>query len=167
MLKKITFLIIDAENNSCEEMHEFLQREGFTVLTSPTAAEGWQLLMHSNIDILILDIGLPDADGLQFFRECKSNFPKLEGIIISGQGDLDSVIQAMHLGALDFLRKPLRQKDLLAAIERSMKLRKTYRITPCPDVTESLGNPSASSYHRRRVLLPKSENHFNRSIYPV
>jgi FixJ family two-component response regulator len=72
----------------------------------------------------------------------------------------------MHLGALDFLRKPLRQNDLLAAIERSGKLRKKTRITPCTDLSDTLSNLNASSYHRRKLLLPKPENHFNRSIYP-
>ena len=114
---------MDAEKNSCEEMQEFIQREGFIVLTAHSAAEGHQLLQEKPIDILILDIRLPDANGLEVLKENKSRYPKLEVIVISGHGDMDSVIQAMHLGALDFLRKPLRLMDLRSAIERSQKFR--------------------------------------------
>jgi len=121
MLKKIKILLMDTEKNSCEEMQEFLQREGFIVLAAHSAAEGQLVLQRMPIDILILDIRLPDANGLEVLKESKSRYPKLEVIVISGHGDMDSVIQAMHLGALDFLRKPLRLMDLQSAIERSQK----------------------------------------------
>ena len=122
MLKKIKILLMDAEKNSCEEMQEFLQREGFIVLTAHSAAEGKLVLQEKHIDILIFDIRLPDANGLEVLKENKSRYPKLDVIVISGHGDMDSVIQAMHLGALDFLRKPLRLMELRSAIERSQKI---------------------------------------------
>jgi DNA-binding NtrC family response regulator len=122
MLKKIKILLMDAEKNSCEEMQEFLQREGFIVLSAHSAAEGKLVLQEKPIDILILDTRLPDANGLGMLKENKSRYPKLDVIVISGHGDMDSVIQAMHLGALDFLRKPLRLMDLRSAIERSQKI---------------------------------------------
>jgi len=112
---------MDSEKNSCDEMQEFIQREGFIVLTAHSAAEGQLVLQRMPIDILILDIRLPDANGLEVLKESKSRYPKLEVIVISGHGDMDSVIQALHLGALDFLRKPLRLMDLQSAIERSQK----------------------------------------------
>ena len=112
---------MDSEKNSCDEMQEFIQREGFIVLTAHSAAEGQLVLQRMPIDILILDIRLPDANGLEVLKESKSRYPKLEVIVISGHGDMDSVIQAMHLGALDFLRKPFRLMDLQSAIERSQK----------------------------------------------
>jgi len=127
MLKRLTILIIDAEKNSCDEMQEFLQCEGFNVFPARSAAEGNHLLQNLPIDILILDICLPDANGLELCKEYKSSYPKLDVIVISGYGDMDSVIQAMRLGALDFLRKPIRQKDIRSAIERSKKIQSTER----------------------------------------
>lgn len=122
MFKKIKILLMDAEKNSCEEIQEFLQREGFNVLTAHSAAEGKLVLQEKPIDILIFDIRLPDANGLEVLKENKSRYPKLDVIVISGHGDMDSVIHAMHLGALDFLRKPLRLMELRSAIERSQKI---------------------------------------------
>ena len=122
MLKKISILIIDPERNSCVEIHEFLQKEGFIVFSAISASEGTLILERMPIDILILDICLPDAIGLDLVKEYKSRYQKMDVIIISGFGDMDSAIQAMRLGTLDFLRKPLRQNDLRAAIERSHKI---------------------------------------------
>jgi DNA-binding NtrC family response regulator len=121
MLKKITILILDAEKNSCVEMQEFLHREGFIVHAAHSADEGLIELKNQPIDILIIDIRLPDANGLDLIKEYRASYPKLEVIVISGHGDMDSVIQAMHLGVLDFLRRPLRLMDLLSAINRSLK----------------------------------------------
>ncbi len=123
MLKKLKILLMDAEKNSCDEMQEFLQREGFIVLPAYSATEGKLVLQKTQIDILILDIRLPDANGLELLKEYKSRYPIMDVIVISGHGDMDSVIQAMHMGVLDFLRKPLRQMDLRTAIERSQKIR--------------------------------------------
>jgi DNA-binding NtrC family response regulator len=121
MKNQLSILIIDAQINSCKEMQEFLTVEGFLVLPAQSANEGQHLLTQHPIDILILDICLPDANGLEFIKDNKSRFPELEVIVISGYGDMDSAIQAMHLGVLDFLAKPLRQSELMAAIERSKK----------------------------------------------
>jgi two-component system, NtrC family, response regulator len=121
MKNQLSILIIDAEINSCKEMQEFLIREGFLVLPATSADEGQLLLTNNPVDILILEICLPGANGLEFIKISKSRFPELDVIVISGQGDMNSVIEAMHLGVLDFLAKPLRQDELMAAIERSKK----------------------------------------------
>jgi DNA-binding NtrC family response regulator len=122
MLKRINILLMESEKNFCEEMQEFFQKEGFIVFPAHSAAEGQLVLQRIPIDILFLDICLPDANGLELLKEYKSRYPKMDVIVISGQGDMDSVIQAMRLGVLDFLRKPIRQMDLQSAIKRSQKI---------------------------------------------
>ena len=112
---------MNAERNSCDEMQEFLQREGFFVFSAFSGSEGTLVLQTRQIDILILDIRLPDANGLELLKEYKSRYPAMDVIVVSGHGNMDSVIESMHMGVLDFLRKPLRQMDLLKAIERSQK----------------------------------------------
>ncbi|MCX6247611.1 MAG: response regulator [Bacteroidetes bacterium] len=165
MLRKITFLIMDAEKSSCEEMQEFLQTKKAIVYTAHSAAEGQIMLNSKGIDILILDIFLPDADGLILVNEYKTRYPELEVILISGQGNMNSVIQAMHLGALDFLIKPLRQSDLQGAIERTKKFRIEDKASFLMDVSTPHPDLTLTTYHRRKLLIPHSENHFRRSSY--
>lgn len=135
---KIKILLMDGEKNSCEEMQEFLQKQGFIVYPAYSAKEGKLILEQMQIHLLILDTQLPDADGLELLKEYKTSYPALEVILISGQGDMNSVIQAMRLRALDFLRKPLRQTDLQSAIERSLILRS--RTDPSRNDKNSLRN---------------------------
>lgn len=114
-------LVIDDEENFTEEIHEFLTKSGYEAFTANTAAAGLTLLLEHEIDLLILDIRLPGSNGLEILKDVKAEYPKLEVIIVSGHGDMDSVIKAMRAGALDFLRKPFRQVDIQLAIERTQK----------------------------------------------
>jgi DNA-binding NtrC family response regulator len=121
MDNKITVLIIDDERNFTDEMQEFLENTGFRAYTANTARQGLNILKCQEIDLLILDIRLPGANGLDILKDVKELYPKLEVIIVSAHGDMESVIRAMRNGALDYLRKPFRHVDFLIAIERTQK----------------------------------------------
>ena len=121
MEQMITILVIDDERSFTEEMQEFLQNSGFKAYTANTARQGLNLLKTYPIDLLILDIRLPGANGLDILKEVKATYPKLEVIIVSAHGDMDSVIQALRSGALDYLRKPFRHVDFQIAIQRTQK----------------------------------------------
>ncbi|MCX6272769.1 MAG: sigma-54 dependent transcriptional regulator [Bacteroidetes bacterium] len=120
-IQTLTVLVIDDEKLFTEELHEFLQRAGFNAIEANTAGEGLQVLKKEAIDLLILDIRLPGVSGLEVLKEVKQDYPNLEVIMVSGHGDMDSVIEAMHNGAIDFLRKPFRHIDIRIAIERTRK----------------------------------------------
>jgi len=118
---KISVLILDDEKHFTEELAEFLELSGHIVYESNTVAEGMAMLDKNPIDLLILDIRLPGADGLDILKKVKAERPMLEVIIVSGHGDMETVIKAMRLGAFDYLRKPFRHIDIQIAIERSQK----------------------------------------------
>src|SRR5665647_2847002 len=118
---KIRVLILDDEKHFTEELAEFLELSGHIVYESNTVAEGMAMLDKNPVDLLILDIRLPGADGLDILKKVKAEKPMLEVIIVSGHGDMETVIKAMRLGAFDYLRKPFRHIDIQIAIERSQK----------------------------------------------
>jgi len=121
MENKITVLIVDDERSFTEEMLELLQKKGYKAFAANTARQGLNILKCQDIDLLILDIRLPGVNGLDILKEVKGIYPKLEIIIVSAHGDMESVIRAMRLGALDYLRKPFRHVDFQIAIERTQK----------------------------------------------
>ena len=121
MENKITVLVIDDERSFTEEMQELLQNTGFKAFVANTARQGLNILKCQEIDLLILDIRLPGVNGLDILKEVKGIYPKMEVIIVSAHGDMESVIRAMRLGALDYLRKPFRHVDFQIAIERTQK----------------------------------------------
>jgi len=118
---KIRVLILDDEKHFTEELAEFLELSGHVVYEANTVAEGMAMLDKNPVDLLILDIRLPGADGLDILKKVKAERPMLEVIIVSGHGDMETVIKAMRLGAFDYLRKPFRHIDIQIAIERSQK----------------------------------------------
>jgi len=121
MENKITVLVIDDEKSFTEEMQEMLQHKGYTAFVANTAKQGLNVLKTQDIDLLILDIRLPGANGLDILQDVKVIYPKLEVIIVSAHGDMESVIRALRLGALDYLRKPFRHVDFQIALERTQK----------------------------------------------
>lgn len=118
---KLNVLILDDEERITTELSEYLVRQGFEVTTVDKPSQAFSLLAKVNFDILILDVRLPEMDGIQVLKQVKQDYPTLEVIMISGHGDMDTVIDSMRHGACDFLKKPFRQNDLKIAIERTAR----------------------------------------------
>ncbi|MCK9424284.1 MAG: sigma-54 dependent transcriptional regulator [Bacteroidales bacterium] len=118
---KIKILILDDEKQFTEELSGFFQGSDYQSFEANTSAEGKKILADHEIDLLILDIRLPGVNGLDILKEVKLQHPRMEVIIISAHGDMDTVIKAMRLGAFDYLRKPFRYIDIQIAIERTQK----------------------------------------------
>lgn len=114
-------LILDDEKRFTEELAEFLENIGLKVFEANTPASGMAMIKSNAIDLLILDVRLPGVDGLDLLKEIKSLYHDLEVIVVSGHGDMDTVIKAMRLGAFDYLKKPFRHMDIRIAIERTKK----------------------------------------------
>jgi DNA-binding NtrC family response regulator len=118
---KIKILILDDEKQFTEELSGFFQGTEYESFEANTAAEGKRIMNNHEIDLLILDVRLPGVNGLDILKEVKALYTRMEVIIISAHGDMDTVIKAMRLGAFDYLRKPFRFIDIQIAIERTQK----------------------------------------------
>ena len=118
---KLKILILDDEKQFTEELSGFFEDSDFEAFEANTVAEGKNILNKTEIDLLILDVRLSGANGLDILKEVKIQYPTMEVIIISAHGDMDTVIKAMRLGAFDYLRKPFRFIDIQIAIERTQK----------------------------------------------
>lgn len=118
---QLKVLILDDEKPFTEELHELLQSSGYKSFESNTWSQGMKILEKEKIDLFILDVRLPRVNGLDVLKEVKIKYPNIEVIIVSAHGDMDTVIKAMRLGAIDYLRKPFRHIDIRIAIERTQK----------------------------------------------
>lgn len=115
----LKILIVDDEQRIITELSEYLKLKGYTVYGACGAASAFDILAKHHIDIMFLDIRMPEMDGLQVLQNAKKAYPALEVILISGHGDMDTLISALRNGATDYLKKPFRQKEVLVAIERT------------------------------------------------
>ncbi len=117
----LNILVLDDEYRVREEINEFLTGKDFNVFKAAIPSEAFNILENNNIDIIILDIKLPEMDGLKVLEKIKQSYPEVEVIMISGHGDMNSVITAMRLGATDFFQKPFRLFEINSAIERTKR----------------------------------------------
>ncbi len=120
-MKNLNILILDDEERVRNEIEEFLLEKKFTVFKAEAPSVAVNVLKEKEIDILILDIKLPEMDGLQFLAKVKAEYKHIEVIMISGHGDMNSVIEAMRLGATDYFPKPFRLIDINNSIERTKR----------------------------------------------
>lgn len=126
MNKKLSVLILDDETDFSQELQEYLQLRDFEVYTAATPGDGFASMRRRPYDLLILDVRLPGMSGLDILKQVRKLYPSMEVIIISGHGDIDTVIEALREGAIDYLRKPFRHIDIQLAIERTEKYLKIY-----------------------------------------
>ncbi len=120
-MDNLKVLILDDEKLYREEIGEFLTDNRFLISKAAKPSEAFEILKRTEIDIVILDIRLPEMSGLEVLQKIKNDYPGIEVIMISGHGDMDSVIQALRFGASDYFSKPFKLLDVLTAIERTKR----------------------------------------------
>jgi len=101
-------LIIDDEASIRTSLEGALKDEGYRVRAAPSGRDGIEILRQDPIDVVILDIWMPDMDGLETLKLIKSEWPDLPVIMMSGHGTIDTAVRATKLGAFDFLENPPR-----------------------------------------------------------
>lgn len=114
--------VIDDEAVVRETLGEFLTRKGHRVRPFSDGPAACAAFATNPPDLALLDIRMPGSDGLDLLDRIHADHPELPIVMISGHGTMDTAIEAMRLGAVDFLRKPIRYPDLMAALERVARL---------------------------------------------
>jgi DNA-binding NtrC family response regulator len=120
-MESMNILVLDDEKVFRDEIKEFLESDGFTVHSAERPSEAFKILGDNEIDLLILDMRLPEMDGISVLKRVKEQYPDMEVIMITGHGDMDVVISAMRHGAVEFFPKPFRLIDMKAAIQRTKR----------------------------------------------
>jgi DNA-binding NtrC family response regulator len=118
---KGTVLIVDDEEQMRELLAVLLEAEGYTVHGVGNAAELRPLLDQDQPDLVLLDLRLPDADGLELLPDVKRRWPDTEVIVLTGHASIDAAVSAIRGGAYDFLEKPFDPKALTLILARAME----------------------------------------------
>ena len=117
-------LIVDDEQEIRESLESILREEEYLVTTAATATEALALLRDAPYDVVLLDVWLPDRDGLDALGEIRQLEHPPEVVIISGHGTIEAAVKATKLGAYDFLEKPLSLERTLLVLKNATQTRK-------------------------------------------
>jgi two-component system response regulator HydG len=117
-------LVVDDDKTMRDACLQILSRQGYHVEEAASARQGMGLLERSSFDVILLDLVMPDLDGLETLKKIKSVDSDCEVIIITGYGSIPTAVEAMKAGAFHFLSKPFAPDDLRAAITRALEKRR-------------------------------------------
>jgi len=116
-------LIVDDEEGIRETLSGIFQDEGYNVMTAGSGEEALKILKEQSPDLVLLDVWLSGIDGIETLQEIKKTNPELPVVIISGHGNIELAVKATHVGAYDFLEKPLSLERVLLVARRALEKR--------------------------------------------
>ncbi len=117
-------LVVDDDKTMRDACRQILTRQGFQVEEAANARQGLGLVEKRSFDIILLDLVMPDLDGLEALKKIKSLDTNCEVIIITGYGSIPTAVEAMKAGASHFLSKPFAPDDLRTVVTRSLEKRR-------------------------------------------
>ena len=117
MVEKI--LLVDDEKDFLDVMSERIEARGMEVTTADSAMKALELVKSGNFDAIIVDLMMPAMDGLQTLKAIKEKNPDLQVILLTGHATVEKGIEAMKLGAMDFVEKPADLDRLTEIIKKA------------------------------------------------
>jgi len=143
-------LVVDDEVGIRELLSEILADEGHQVLLAESAGDARRLRERHRPDLVLLDIWMPDTDGISLLKEwAASGQLGMPGVMMSGHGTIETAVEATRIGALDYLEKPIALQRLLATVKRA--LRNHGAVAPRELSLATLGRSPALAETRKRL----------------
>ena len=122
-------LVIDDEPDILELLTMTLSGMSIDCVTAETLAQAEQALKQHKFDLCLTDMRLPDGNGLDFVKSLQQHHPELPVAVITAHGNIDIAVQALKLGAFDFVSKPVKLRVLRDLVTTAMKLSPTTSAT--------------------------------------
>jgi DNA-binding NtrC family response regulator len=124
-MEKMKALVIDDERIVLDSVSRILKEEDFKVDTAQSGLEGLKQAIERPYDIVLTDLRMPDIGGMRVLRDIKRAKPSLPVVMITGYGSVKTAVQAMKLGAAEYLQKPFSPEELTATVKSALHLAAT------------------------------------------
>ena len=115
-----TILVVDDEDDVRESVREVLRDEGYRVVDTADGSQVLDLIRQERPELVLLDIWMPQVDGIGLLKEIKTQEPELNVVMVSGHGNIHTAVTATKFGAFDFLEKPVSLEGLLLTVQRAL-----------------------------------------------
>ena len=114
-------LVVDDEKDTCLLLSQVLQKEGFIVYTAHSGQEALQSVKKRRIDLVITDLKMPEMDGMTLLRDARRLKTKAKFIMMTAYGEIETYLDAINLGAFDYLNKPMEINDIRNAVKKALQ----------------------------------------------
>ena len=118
---KPRLLIMDEDRIMLQSLAQFLSREGYEVRTTDEADEAFSILEGTQIEVLLADVNMPGVKSAEFLRTLKRRFPHVVPIVITSYGSIEGAVEAIKLGAFDYLTKPIIDDEIRVTVEKAVR----------------------------------------------
>lgn len=120
-----SILVVDDEEAIVSSLSSILEDEGYEVSVAKSGAEALKTYMADPPDLMLLDIWMPDMDGLETLRRIKELVPTAQVMVMSGHGSIETAVKAIKLGAYDYIEKPLSLENVTLRVKHALE---QYRL---------------------------------------
>jgi two-component system nitrogen regulation response regulator NtrX len=122
-----TILVVDDEQGIREVLRDVLGDEGHRVITVEDGFRALEILEEGTVDLVILDVWLPNMGGIDVLKRIRDGWPEIEVVVISGHANINMAVQAVKIGAFDFLEKPLSLEKTITVVQNALKMEELKR----------------------------------------
>ena len=120
LITQKTILVVDDEDGVRESVREVLTDEGYRVVDTADGTRVLKMIKEEKPELVLLDIWMPQVDGIGLLKEIKSQEPKINVVMVSGHGNIHTAVTATKFGAFDFIEKPVTLDGLLLTVQRAL-----------------------------------------------
>jgi DNA-binding NtrC family response regulator len=120
-------LVVDDEENARIGLSKILEQEGYRVDSVANGREALDFLQRQNVQVVISDLQMPEMNGMNFLRELNRHYPRTQVIMVTAHGGVESYLEAIHLGAYEYINKPIKLEELRIVMDKMLTGQKTAR----------------------------------------
>jgi len=128
--EQATILVVDDERSVTDMLSEDLAEAGYNCVTAATGEDALKRLSTDNFAAMLLDLKLPGISGMDVLKEAKSTCPQTAVIVVTAAGDAQTAVEAMKIGAVDYITKPFELERVNSSIEVALKTKTVGRNRP-------------------------------------
>jgi DNA-binding NtrC family response regulator len=126
-MEEISVLLVDDEREFLDVLTKRLRKRKLKLAVANSGAEAIRAVQETPIDVVVLDMKMPQMDGLETLREMKKTSPSVEVIMLTGHANVEAAVAGMELGAFDYLMKPVDIDELLYKLQDAFKKKSMSR----------------------------------------